>query len=364
MTIRIDLLTPDGESEYEELARSLDSVLFYASLPYRRFLQTLLPQSRAAYLTAWEAGRMIGALPAFLSPPSPSGIVLNSLPFYGSNGGVLVSPRYPDAKATVLELLRAFDELALQEKTAASTLISNPLDPLRGLYREEYFCDAIDERIGQITPLPRNIAGEEEREQAVMEQVHQKTRNCIRKAMKSGLSIRHSGELAAMENLYRLHKTNMEAIGGLAKPWEAFAAIREAFAYDQDYRIYIAEKDGETIASLLVFFYNRTAEYYTPASSAEHRVLQPMSLLIFEAMLEAMRRGLHHWNWGGTWLTQDGVYHFKKRWGTEDIPYYYYVRIYDESLRRLSKETLLREFPYFYVMPFRMLMPSSNNNAI
>ena len=82
-----------------------------------------------------------------------------------------------------------------------------------------------------------------------------------------------------------------------------------------------------------------------------------MSLLIYEAMQEAARRGCRYWNWGGTWLTQDGVYFFKSRWGTEDRPYYYYISEHEgaESLRNLTKEEIIENYPYFYVLPFNIL---------
>lgn len=33
---------------------------------------------------------------------------------------------------------------------------------------------------------------------------------------------------------------------------------------------------------------------------------------------------------GGIWLTQGGVYDFKKKWGTIDKNYFYYTTIFDK----------------------------------
>jgi hypothetical protein len=63
------------------------------------------------------------------------------------------------------------------------------------------------------------------------------------------------------------------------------------------------------------------------------------------------------WNWGGTWLTQDGVYRFKSRWGTESRPYTYFIAIRNAELLRHSQETLQAAFPYFYVRPFAPVAP-------
>lgn len=72
-------------------------------------------------------------------------------------------------------------------------------------------------------------------------------------------------------------------------------------------------------------------------------------------MKDSIHAGYNRWNWGGTWITQEGVYNFKKKWGTEDYPYYYYNKIYDKKILEIEKQELLEEFEYFYVIPFSVL---------
>jgi hypothetical protein len=156
----------------------------------------------------------------------------------------------------------------------------------------------------------------------------------------------------------------MAAVGGLAKPFCVFEAIAEIFTYDHDYRVYVADNKGATIAALLVFFYNGVVEYYTPAADVESRHLQPMSLLIFTAMQDAVRQDHRWWNWGGTWATQNGVYRFKKRWGTVDRPYFYYTTVFDKRILRSSREQLLKAYPYFYVLPFSQVQVTGTARTI
>ena len=130
----------------------------------------------------------------------------------------------------------------------------------------------------------------------------------------------------------------------------------DIFTPGSDYNLYLAYYDGKPVAGLLLFYFNKTVEYFTPVIKAEYRNIQPLSLLIYEAMEDSLMQGYRYWNWGGTWVTQDGVYRFKKRWGTQDHPYYYYTRVYNDSMFRLSKEELLKEYPDFYVVPFDKLL--------
>lgn len=358
MTIRIELLSKNSDDAYEEMHRSVEHSVLCGSIKYRNFLKRVLVQAEPQYLVAYEANRLVAGFPLFIRRNQRYGNVLNSLPFFGSNGGVVVGGLARNRDNIKKALLEGMHALAEQESVVASTIVSNPLLN-DGDFYESHACHSFrDERIGQISSLPVGQTGVEELHHALFQMFHQKTRNSIRKAQKSGIVVTHSAALADLEALAALHRQNIEAIGGLAKPWSVFQAIRDTFTYDQDYRVYLAHKDGQVISALLVFFYNAVAEYFTPASLESARIYQPMSLLVYEAMQEAVRRGCRCWNWGGTWMTQPGVYQFKSRWGTVDHPYYYYVREYDEyrRLRRLERRTLLDEYPYFYVIPFDALI--------
>jgi hypothetical protein len=357
MSIEVELLTPSQEACYENLIQAVEYSLLYSSLKYRNFLKRILGNSQDLYLVAYESGRMVGAIPSFVKYNSNYGNILNSLPFYGSNGGMIVSPKAIDSKAVKQSLLDAFHSLAVENSVISSTLISNPLNADIEFYETYSRYTLQDERIGQVISLPNRWSTEIELQNALMGMFHQKTRNAVRKAQKSQLIVRHSNSLEALQSLASLHQQNMIAVGGLPKPWSVFMSIREIFTYDQDYRVYLAEKDGIIIAALLIFFYHRTAEYYTPATCTDFRIYQPMSLLVYEAMQEAARRGCKYWNWGGTWLTQSGVYLFKSRWGTQDLPYYYYICEYQKSghLRQLTAKEIANEYLYFYVLPFKIL---------
>ncbi|BBD62244.1 hypothetical protein NIES2109_50830 [Nostoc sp. HK-01] len=357
MSIEVELLTPNKEYTYEDLLHSCSSSLLYSSIKYRNFLQRILVNSQDYYLLAYDSGCLVGALPSFIKRNSTYGNVLNSLPFYGSNGGVIISPQAANPEKVKQALIESFHTLAVQESVVVSTLISNPLESDVNFYESYSLYTLRDERIGQLVNLPTDISNHEKIADSLMNLFHQKTRNCVRKAQKSEITIYHSDSLTALQALVDLHEDNISAIGGISKPFSVFKAIRETFVYDQDYRIYLAEKDGQIIAGLLIFFYNRTAEYYTPATLASHRIYQPMSLIIYEAMLEAAKRGCLYWNWGGTWLTQTGVYNFKSRWGTQDKKYFYYIKEYDNSnsLRQLTSKQILAEYSYFYVLPFNLL---------
>ena len=342
--MRVAPLTRELEPAWRDFLRGREEALFYASLEYRDLLQRIL-DAEAHYLVAMDGERVCGALPAFAMRHASLGTVLNSLPYYGSNGG-FITDRRPEVVAA---LAKAWLELERELGCAAATMISSPfddaaLDGLKATFR--------DDRIGQVTSLPGG--GEE----ALFALYDETARRNVRKARKSGVAWRVEHGAEALAFLHRTHDENMRGIGGLPKSRAFFDTVPAAIPRD-NWRVYVAEHAGERVAALLVFRFNATVEYYTPAIVEAARPLQPLALLVHEAMREAAAEGRKWWNWGGTWKDQVGVYRFKRKWGALDKPYHYYTRLADQRLLACSKAELLAAFPGFFVVPFDRLQAAA-----
>ena len=338
--MRIERLTHHLTDRYERFLLAQPESLLYHSLRYQNLIIELLGCRQESMLALDESGNIQAALP-LMATDGFLGTVVNSLPYFGSNGGLIGNDSIARS-----ELITAYCEFIETPGIAASTLIENPLAP-GGL--DEIACDLTDERLGQLTPLPTS----DNEGTALMHSVHYKTRNMIRKAEKLGVEVGVDND--AMPFLVATHEENMREIGGIAKSQLFFDALPQYFRPGKDYRLYVAQLDGKLIAALLVFFYNRTAEYYTPVVCKEYRGSQALSAVIFRAMCDAASLGYAWWNWGGTWLTQEGVYRFKSRWGTQDLPYRYSTKVHNPEILKASKIELLTAYPSFFTVPFSAL---------
>jgi hypothetical protein len=327
----------DGLSEaYGAFLRRRPTSLVYQSLAYQRLLTQLLPAEQRS-LVVLDNGAIRGALP-LLSRQGPYGRVYNSLPYYGSHGGVIA-----DDAASAGMLISALNEIASADDTAAATLVANPLEAV------DYGAlahDLTDFRIGQWTPIDYPA----EHAQRLMDTFHSKTRNMVRKAEKGGVKV--ARDEGALDFIATVHRENMAEIGGRAKAPRFFELVAACFRAGAEFRVTIARLDGTPVAGLLAFYFNRTVEYFTPVVRKEHRDTQALSLAIFAAMTEASQEGYRWWNWGGTWASQDGVYRFKKRWGSLDKRYTYYTRVRNAALKEIAAPQLLQAYPDFYVRPF------------
>ncbi|WP_417432234.1 GNAT family N-acetyltransferase [Kiloniella sp.] len=335
-----DLIEEDHEV-YIKFLESIEYSLLYSSLRYKAFLDLLI-EGRSRYLIALSEGEVRAVLPlVYLN--GPHGTVINSLPFYGSNGGILAS--CCDCEAA---LKAAYREIVLSSGIAASTLIQNPLSAAS---EENIPYDHKDFRLGFFTDL----SGMARPEVELVSRIDGSARRNIKRAAKSGVEVKVTPASESLEFLMATHQDNMMAIGGRYKQ-EAFAtALVEAFSEGQDFKIYTAAINGRIVAALLVFYFNKVVEYYMPAIIHEFRQEQPLAGILATAMSEAAKEGYLKWNWGGCWGSQVSLQRFKRKWGGEEYRYDYLTKVNEPTLYQLLPGELSAVYPDFFVLPYDQL---------
>jgi len=346
------------ERAYEGLLNVCPSAMIYHSLSFRRFLKEFLPSSVSDhYLLAFDGEELLGALPTFVTN-GPLGPVLNSLPFFGSHGGVLLKP---NAKPVVFRFLTdALVTFCQSQKVRFATIIDTPFTSNEIELQNTFNFQYSDQRIGQLTSLPSGTDSEKVSEM-LFGLYHKKTRNIVRKALRNDLELAFDYDQSSqtLKELHALHESNIMGLGGIPKPKEFFDVISNQLLEDNDYRIYTARsKSGELVCGLMLLYFKDMVEYFVPATTESVLSAQPLSALIFLSMRDAiLERQAKIWNWGGTWLSQDGVYHFKSRWGTTDRTYKYYTRVFSDPavLQDVDRKTLQNGYPWFYTVPFSTL---------
>jgi hypothetical protein len=355
MSVSVSELCASQALEYQEFILRDPHTLFYASLAYRTLLQELL-DAESVYLVARdERQRVCGILPAFVLQPVAHAPVINSLPFFGSNGGIIARD---NSGETTRGLLASFNALAERRGCVSSTIITSPFVSDLSAYEQCSGYHFKDARTGQITVLPNDAS---DAGTALMAMFHPKCRNAIRKAQRLPLRVDKRFDSEAVRFISDTHRANLREIGGLAKSPKFFELVRLRMQAGPEFAIYLASMRERPVAGILLFYFNRTVEYFTPVIEREYRSSQALSLAIFEAMQDATQAGYRFWNWGGTWATQDGVYDFKSRWGTTDYPYYYFTRVLDRSVLENRPADLAARYPNSYVVPYSALVDGNKN---
>jgi GNAT acetyltransferase-like protein len=337
-TLDIVVLDQSREDAYERFLLARPDSLLYASLKYRAFLKALL-QCSDEYLLAVEHDRIEGILP-LMRLEVEGKCLYNSLPYYGSNGGVTANT--PEATRMLVE---AYNERVTRPNVAAATIVPNPFEPPVTGYVKTHE----DTRIAQWIDLEPSDASLD----AFLARVDSSARRNVRKALGSNITV--TTDATQMPALRDMHHQNMLSIGGRAKSDDFFELVPRCFQAGRDWELHVAVHEHQVIAALLLFYFNRTVEYFTPAVKQSHRELQALPLLIATAVRAAVNRGHTRWNWGATWEGQTGVYRFKKKWAAKEMRYTYSTCVNDPDLLMHTAAELLDRYPNAYVVPFRAL---------
>lgn len=332
-------------SNIDEYLISKGNQMIYYSSKYLSFLKCIAPNSTFYYIRVTHNNELVGIMPIAIQKQKNI-VVANSLPFYGSYGGPLVFDK-DNYSEIASKMLKKYLDFCSAINANVVNFIENPLDPLSIDNIEELGFEKIDERIGQVTIFPSLKSNIEEE---LMSLFHSKTRNMVRKGEKNNLRIELRKDDASYEWLHEEHTKSITKLGGLPKPMEVFDALRSTF--ENDCQLYIGYIDDKPVCGVLLLVYAQTIEYFTPVVQEEFRESQALSYLIYKVMIDMAKAGYQQWNWGGTWISQEGVYRFKKRWGSNDFPYRYY------SKKGLDKgllppiHQLKNDFPYYYLYKY------------
>lgn len=276
----------------------------------------------------------MGALPVMILNSSEYGPVINSGPFFGSHGG----PIALNSEAETM-LLRDLIDLSESLGACSLTVIENPLSPLSNENLRKLGLEPTDQRISQITFLPTSL-----------DEIHPKTRYAIRQAGLHSPVYSRSNAESDWDWMKSEHDRSMAVLGGIPKSKRVFELLRETFG--SECQLWTATVGDSKAAALVILTHGLTIEYFTPVVAPQFRSLQILSGLIWEVMTQMAAEGFKLWNWGGTWLSQEGVYRFKSRWNADNLPYRYFTRVMKPEIKERTPDELRRIFPHFYVFKF------------
>jgi len=168
-----------------------------------------------------------------------------------------------------------------------------------------------------------------------------KTRNIIRKSQKNGLILKKGGE-----NLRVFYKIYSDRMARKIIPfcsYNFFNHIFETFPAESD--IYIAEKDGEAIAAILVLYSNDTATYAYSAFLPGSEKYCPIHFLLWELIKDCIQMKISTLDMGESTFGS-GVYNFKIWMGAKPRDVYSYQPAVKQVAHNVSKKNKRRMRSY------------------
>jgi len=325
--------------DYDYFLKKNEFSTFYHSGKFLKLLESLLGTG-SKFVVAKDKDQIIGVMPLFVKE-SPFGKVVNSLPFFGSYGGIISFDK--NVKKGILEEINVFNK---ENDVLSSVIITNPFDPNNEHYEKYFSFNIKEQRRIQCTDL------KDQSKQKLWELLEQRVRRSIRKTEKNNVIVQENGDAAIIDDFYNLHKKSMEEKNARAKPIEFFKNLKKIFNENEDYDIFVAKKDSENIGFLLVFYFNSFTEYYIPVFHSKWKNLQPTSILIWKSLERSIEKKIRYYNFGGTWIDQTELYRFKRGWNAQDFNYYYYIYRDLDRIKDLGLDEIKKNFENYYVTKY------------
>ncbi len=155
-------------------------------------------------------------------------------------------------------------------------------------------------------------------EEGLFETLPKKTRNMVRKALKTPFTTRIETE--DITNFEQLHAQTLRRLGTPCFPRRHFRAILANFKGKVDIREVVL--DGQVMAVSMNFYFRDTMHTYYAAADPAFSALAPNTYMYFDHLRWAGRNGYKIFEFGRS-KKGTGPFEFKTHWGTEmrELPY-------------------------------------------
>ena len=219
---------------------------------------------------------------------------------YGYGGPLTDAPLSPQAQQVFMEELKAY---CLEQGIVTQFLRFHPLLDNHGAV-----CPMIDTRYLRDTIYMNTTSPE-----LIFANMDGKNRNMVRKAQRSGVTVRSVSiaEYAAFLDLYRQTMDKHDADDYYTFDTLYFDYLRDHLSA-HTFLLY-AEIEDKPISAAIFFHTNGTMHYHLAGSDAAYRNLAAGNLLLYEAALWGSAHGITKLHLGGGMAPDDSLFGFKKQ---------------------------------------------------
>ena len=297
MAISIERAEGAQEPEWDNFVRDHPRGTPFHLTAWKRVIEETFDYE-PRYLCARDKGKIRGLLPLFLVDTVLTGKVLISSPF-AVYGGVL---------ADCDEVREAFGAELRRLAEAENVQYAE----LRNSWPEQCLGFTPVDRYATFTQPVSPVSGED-----LLASVSKKTRNMVRKSLKSPFSTR---ETTSLDHFYRLLANNYRRLGTPVFPRQFFERMCRYFGPVVDLREILL--DGEVAAAALNFHFRGSMHTYYAASDPAFLAQAPNNYMYFEFLRWAGQQGYSEFDFGRS-KKETGTFEFKRHWGTvmRELPY-------------------------------------------
>lgn len=292
--------------EWDEFASQCTNLIFYQSI-WSEVLKKGLG-GQPLYFCLREGEKIVAGLPGVLLNFKIFRILYASIPY----GHLIGEKSY---YSVFLELLekefrrRGIDQIRLTESPFSEPFAPESFAPVSAK------CTLLDLRRYD--------------KEKIWEGYRKNIRRDVRKAQKSGVTIRRGDSGEDVHIFYKLYLASMERNKAMAKyPLRWFEAIHEIVAKRGTGAILIAELNGTPIAGVVLVHSSSSTHYLHNGSQYEFLKFCPNELLVHSSIENAVEKKISFFDFMGSDPGDLSLLRFKEKWGGRSMDLHTYVKDY------------------------------------
>jgi len=292
--------------EWDEFASRYTDLIFYQSVWSEVLKKGLGGQPLYFYLK--DGGEIVAGLPGILLNFKIFKILYASIPY-----GHLIGER-----SYYLGFLQLLDKEFRRKRIDQVRLTGSP-------FFDSYPPESFNPLSTKCTLL--DLRGYDK--EKIWEGYRKNIRRDVRKAQRSGITIRSGDSIEGVNIFYKLYQSSMQRNRAMAKyPFQWFEAIYEEMVERGLGAFLFAELEHEAIAGAALIKSPTSTHYLHNGSRYEFLKFCPNELLIHSALEEAIEKGNSFFDFMGSDPGDLSLLRFKEKWGSQSVDLYTYVKDY------------------------------------
>lgn len=307
------------DSRWDELVSKTLQYDFYHTQSYH-----LLEQGEESLLIVYTFDEHFIAIPLIIRS-IPGSDFKDCTSVYGYCGPVSTIQFKDIPPETIQQFTRALNAFFRERKIVAAFSRLHPLFP----FQENLLKD-----FGEILPLNKTVSIDLHQPADKQWYNYRKsTRQHIRKALENGVTVRRTSEAKDLDKFIAIYYQNMERLS--AKSYYYFS--RDYFhhlmhASDFISELFVAEKDGEIIAGIIVTICNGIMQYHLDGTNDDMLKFSPMKLLFDKARVYANEMGCTYCHLGGGYGgVDDSLFRFKTNFSKDFFEFKVWRKIVNQQ---------------------------------